>query len=76
MSASAGLCKITNNQISTSNLFDEVVGFKVEHRFNHGFSLEVGSEPASSALLCRGSGRGVIDTPRQFGFDLFWAWTF
>jgi len=77
VSASAGLCKIANNDISTSNLFDEVVGFKVEHRFNHGFSLEVGSEPASSALLCRpGAGRGVVDTPRQFGFDLFRAWTF
>jgi translocation and assembly module TamB len=75
VSASAGLCKIAYNEIGT---FDEVVGFKVEHRFNHGFSLEVGSEPASSALLCERGGRlrGVVDTPRQFGFDLFRAWTF
>ncbi|HUF28108.1 MAG TPA: translocation/assembly module TamB domain-containing protein [Gemmatimonadaceae bacterium] len=78
VSATAGLCKIVSNDVSfnTSELFSEVVGFKLEHRLNHGFSVEFGSEPASSALLCQPGMRGVVNTPPRLGFDIFRAWTF
>lgn len=76
VSATAGLCRIfrPNEQQSTS--VRDVLGLKIEHRFNHGFSLELGSEPGSSDVLCSQSTRGVIDRPPQLGFDLFRAWTF
>jgi translocation and assembly module TamB len=76
VSATAGLCKILTNETETSSLFNDIVGIKVEHRFNHGFSVELGSEPASSALLCSDAVRGVVNRPRQLGFDLFRAWSF
>ena len=73
VSATAGLCRIFDPADDTS--VRDLVGVKVEHRFNHGFSLEVGSEPSSSDVLCRPI-RGLIDRPPQLGFDLFRAWTF
>ena len=73
VSATAGLCRIFQPTDDTS--VRDLVGVKVEHRFNHGFSLEVGSEPSSSDVLCRPI-RGLIDRPAQLGFDLFRAWTF
>ena len=48
----------------------------IEQRLNKGFSLQFGTEPATSSLLCGDRGLGDINTPRQFGLDLFREWSF
>src|SRR3712207_8341144 len=52
--------------------FTETLGLTLEHRLNYGFSLQLGVEPASTALLC--GRRGDLNTPRQVVFDLFREW--
>lgn len=68
VTANAGLCAINER-------FTEALGVTVEQRLDKGFSLQFGTEPATISLLCD---RGVADinTPRQFGFDLFREWSF
>jgi translocation and assembly module TamB len=80
LTASAGLCPLLNRQLSGSTSdIREYLSVKIEHRLNYGFSLETGVEPGSTALLCGSASttpRGVVVTPRQFGFDLFRSWQF
>ncbi|MGH7665357.1 MAG: translocation/assembly module TamB domain-containing protein [Gemmatimonadaceae bacterium] len=74
--ANAGLCKLVQNDIAGQDIW-RILGLKIEHRFNHGYSVEAGVEPASSELLCTvGALRGAVQTPQQLGLDLFRAWTF
>jgi autotransporter translocation and assembly factor TamB len=71
VTANAGLCALSGQTRSVT----EALGVTIEQRLNRGFSLQFGTEPATSSLLCD---RGVADinTPRQFGFDLFREWSF
>lgn len=82
LSASTGLCslnRLRNETVTTAQdmgLVDEL-GAKVEHRFNHGFSGEIGVEPSTGALSCaRSAARGLQQTPRQLGLDFFKTWKF
>jgi translocation and assembly module TamB len=71
VTANAGLCALSGGE----NRLTQALGVTIEQRLNSGFSLQLGTEPATSSLLC---GRGIADinTPRQFGFDLFREWSF
>ena len=73
VTANAGLCALSGQ--SETRSFTQALGVTIEQRLERGFSLQLGTEPATSSLLC---GRGVADinTPRQFGFDLFREWSF
>ena len=82
LSASTGLCslnRLRNETVTTAEdmgLVDEL-GAKIEHRFNHGFSGEIGVEPSTGALSCaRSAARGLQQTPRQLGLDFFKTWKF
>ena len=80
VSTNFGLCSFAPSEAGSDNdvRLDQTIGAKIEHRFNHGFSAELSSEPATSALLCSGGAatRGFAPTNRQFGFDLFKTWQF
>jgi translocation and assembly module TamB len=79
ISANTGLCSLNKSNSSSSDplTFGETLGIRVEHRLSKGLSVEASSEPASTALLCgRSAARGLVSTPRQFGFDLFRTWQF
>jgi translocation and assembly module TamB len=79
ISANTGLCSLKSSNSSSSDplTFGETLGIRVEHRLSKGLSVEASSEPASTALLCgRSAARGLVSTPRQFGFDLFRTWQF
>ena len=79
VSTNFGLCSFAGSVGDGDDVrLDQTIGAKIEHRFNHGFSAEVSSEPATSALLCTGGDgiRGFAPTNRQFGFDLFKTWQF
>jgi translocation and assembly module TamB len=72
LTANAGLCALTNRG---DHNFTESLGLTLERRLEHGFTAQVAMEPGSVALLCR-PGRFELNTPRQFGFDLFREWSF
>ena len=72
VTANAGLCGLGGGSQAS---FTQSLGVSVEVRLNHGWSIQTGREPAARALTCSGLG-AVVDTPRQFGFDLFREWSF
>ncbi len=74
LSANAGLCSI-GGQDAQNHRFLDAFGLTLEHRLNHGFSLEMSVEPATSAALCR-TDAVEFNRPRQFGLDLFREWSF
>ncbi|HJR66952.1 MAG TPA: translocation/assembly module TamB domain-containing protein [Gemmatimonadaceae bacterium] len=74
LSANAGLCSI-GGQDSQNHRFLDAFGLTLEHRLNHGFSLQMSVEPATSAALCR-TDAVEFNRPRQFGLDLFREWSF
>jgi translocation and assembly module TamB len=78
LSTNFGLCSFASVEGSDDVNLGQTIGAKIEHRFNHGISAEVSSEPETSALLCSGGAatRGFAPTNRQFGFDLFKTWQF
>jgi translocation and assembly module TamB len=74
LSANAGLCTFGANE-SQDLRFLDALGLTLEHRLNHGFSLQMSVEPATSAALCR-TDAVEFNRPRQFGLDLFREWSF
>jgi translocation and assembly module TamB len=74
LSANAGLCTI-GGQEAESHRFLDAFGLTLEHRLNHGFSVQASIEPATSAALCR-TDAVEFNRPRQFGLDLFREWSF
>ncbi len=74
LSANAGLCSI-GGQDSQNHRFLDAFGLTLEHRLNHGFSVQMSVEPATSAALCR-TDAVEFNRPRQFGLDLFREWSF
>jgi translocation and assembly module TamB len=74
LSANAGLCTI-GGQDAQDHRFLDAFGLTLEHRLNHGFSLQMSVEPATSAALCR-TDAVEFNRPRQFGLDLFREWSF
>jgi translocation and assembly module TamB len=74
VTANAGLCALSGGS-SGGGSFTQALGVTIEQRLNKGFSLQFGTEPATSSLLCD-RGLGDINTPRQFGLDLFREWSF
>ena len=74
LSANAGLCTFGAGAAQNQNFLD-AFGLTLEHRLNHGFSLEMSVEPATSAALCR-TDAVEFNRPRQFGLDLFREWSF
>jgi translocation and assembly module TamB len=74
LSANAGLCSI-GGQDAQNHRFLDAFGLTLEHRLNHGFSLQMSVEPATSAALCR-TDAVEFNRPRQFGLDLFREWSF
>ena len=79
LSTNFGLCSFAPSTTGSDDVnLGQTIGAKIEHRFNHGISAEVSSEPETSALLCTGGAatRGFAPTNRQFGFDLFKTWQF
>ncbi len=72
VTANAGLCSLGAN---SSQSFTSALGLTVEHRLNHGYSLQLSVEPATQALLCR-AGPADFATPAQLGVDLFREWSF
>ena len=74
LSANAGLCSI-GGQDAQNHRFLDAFGLTLEHRLNHGFSVQMSVEPATSAALCR-SDAVEFNRPRQFGLDLFREWSF
>lgn len=82
ISLNAGLCRLqsllggTPGEGITPSLTD-LIGFKIEHRFDRGFGASIGLEPPTSALFCTNLSRSAFaPTPKQWGFDLFRAWRF
>ncbi len=73
LTANAGLCAFTSRGGDYN--FAESLGLTLERRLKPGFTAQVAMEPGSAALLCR-PGRFELNTPRQFGFDLFREWSF
>jgi translocation and assembly module TamB len=74
LSANAGLCTFGGSE-SQNHRFLDAFGLTLEHRLNHGFSLQMSVEPATSAALCR-TDAVEFNRPRQFGLDLFREWSF
>jgi translocation and assembly module TamB len=74
LSANAGFCSI-GGQEAQSHRFLDAFGLTLEHRLNHGFSVQMSVEPATSAALCR-TDAVEFNRPRQFGLDLFREWSF
>lgn len=74
LSANAGLCSI-GGQDAQNHRFLDAFGLTLEHRLNHGFSVQMSVEPATSAALCR-TDAVEFNRPRQFGLDLFREWSF
>ncbi|HET7585785.1 MAG TPA: translocation/assembly module TamB domain-containing protein [Gemmatimonadaceae bacterium] len=72
VTANAGLCSLASN---SNQSFTSALGLTVEHRLNHGYSVQLSVEPATQALLCR-AGQADFATPAQFGVDLFREWSF
>jgi translocation and assembly module TamB len=72
LSANAGLCSFGGD---THHRFFDAFGLTLEHQLNHGFSLQMSVEPATSAALCR-TDAVEFNRPRQFGLDLFREWGF
>ena len=78
VTANAGLCQLdpkASARAGDTNFLDNV-GARIEHRFNHGFSLEMGYEPPTTSLTCNDATGTVQHIPKQFGFDLFRSWRF
>jgi translocation and assembly module TamB len=73
LSANAGLCTIAGD--TQNHRFLDAFGLTLEHRLNHGFSVQMSVEPATSAALCR-TDAVEFNRPRQFGLDLFREWSF
>jgi hypothetical protein len=73
LTANAGLCTLGSGTGGSS--FTSTLGLSLEHRLSSEYSLQLSVEPSTSALFCR-PGVANIDTPRQFGFDLFREWSF
>jgi translocation and assembly module TamB len=73
LSANAGLCTFGGE--AQSHRFLDAFGLTLEHRLNHGFSVQMSVEPATSAALCR-TDAVEFNRPRQFGLDLFREWSF
>ena len=76
-----GLCGLSAQNSGSGDalsLFAQGLGVKVERRFDRGFSVSLGLEPASSAQACGrlGISRTFQQTPPQIGIDFFRAWTF
>lgn len=76
-----GLCGLsaqTSGGGDALSLFAQGLGVKLERRFDRGFSVSLGLEPASSAQACGrlGASRTFQQTPPQIGVDFFRAWTF
>jgi translocation and assembly module TamB len=76
-----GLCGLsaqTSGGSDALSLFAQGLGVKIERRFDRGFSVSLGLEPASSAQACGrlGISRTFQQTPPQIGIDFFRAWTF
>lgn len=74
LGANAGLCAFGAGDAANQRFLD-AFGLTLEHRLNHGFSVQMSVEPATSAALCRSDGV-EFSRPRQFGFDLFREWSF
>ncbi|MGQ0714604.1 MAG: translocation/assembly module TamB domain-containing protein [Gemmatimonadaceae bacterium] len=74
LSANAGLCSLTGSDAQNHRFLD-AFGLTLEHRLNHGFSVQMSVEPATSAALCR-TDAVEFNRPRQFGLDLFREWSF
>jgi translocation and assembly module TamB len=72
LSANAGLCTFGGD---AQHRFLDAFGLTLEHRLNHGFSVQMSVEPATSAALCR-TDAVEFNRPRQFGLDLFREWSF
>ncbi|MBC7790624.1 MAG: translocation/assembly module TamB [Anaerolineae bacterium] len=73
VTANAGLCGLSKG--GSNVRFEESLGLSVERRIGRTASAQLGMEPAASALVCE-RGHVEINTPRQFGFDLFREWSF
>ncbi|HJR64499.1 MAG TPA: translocation/assembly module TamB domain-containing protein [Gemmatimonadaceae bacterium] len=73
LTANAGLCNLGSGGGGSS--FASTLGLSLEHRLSPEYSLQLSVEPSTIALFCR-PGVANIDTPRQFGFDLFREWSF
>ncbi len=73
VTANAGLCGLSKG--GSTVRFEESLGLSVERRIGRTASAQLGVEPAASALVCA-RGQVEINTPRQFGFDLFREWSF
>ena len=73
ITANAGLCGLSKG--GSTVRFEESLGLSVERRIGRSTSAQLGMEPAASALVCE-RGQVQINTPRQFGFDLFREWSF
>jgi translocation and assembly module TamB len=73
LSANAGLCSIAGD--TQNHRFLDAFGLTLEHQLNHGFSVQMSVEPATSAALCR-TDAVEFNRPRQFGLDLFREWSF
>jgi translocation and assembly module TamB len=73
LSANAGLCTFAGD--AQDLRFIDALGLTLEHRLNHGFSVQLSVEPATNKALCR---TDVIEfnRPRQIGLDLFREWSF
>jgi translocation and assembly module TamB len=75
ITANAGLCGLAGRS-GRNTTFTESLGITVEHRLDERTTVQAGVEPAVSALLCNRGGAIDINTPRQWGFDLFREWNF
>lgn len=74
VTANAGLCSLTGTGDNPDQSFTQSLGLTVQQRLNAGWSVQLGIEPPAAALRCGRS--GVLNTPRQFGVDLFREWSF
>jgi translocation and assembly module TamB len=87
ISLNTGICPLLSSPGGTASTDQQQLGErirsqlggKLEHRFNSGFSAEIGLEPGANSVTCTSNGaqRQLLNpTPSQVGFDLFRQWSF
>jgi translocation and assembly module TamB len=77
VSADYGFCGSSAKSSTDINPANQL-GIRVEQTLTNRLSLDISSQPATTYTYCTGLSplAGFIDTPRQYGLDLFRVWRF
>ena len=74
VAANSGLCR---QRAPTQHGIFSQIGLKAEHQFGAGFGFSAAWEPPLTSLVCsQGIQPGLLNTPLQWGFDIFRVFRF